>query len=107
EGGARDARAARHDRSAHHGTQELAAGRNLERLQGAGEAVHEAIARALVRRLALDGEIAGVVGDGAEHPVRCRTLRGLDAGCGHVTLRLARAASGPLPDGHELEVLGA
>src|SRR5216110_2323335 len=106
EGGARDARAARHDRSGHHGTQELAAGRNRERLQGAGEAVHEAVARGLVRRLALDGEIAGVVGDGAEHPVRCRTQRGLDQVCGHVTSRSSAHLQGRCPMGTNSRLSG-
>ena len=89
EGGARDTRAARHHRSRHHRTQELAAGRILQRLKPAGEGVHEAVARGVVRQLALHGEIAGVAGDGAEHGVGFRTLRRPAVGCGHCELTRA------------------
>ncbi len=106
EGGAGNSRSARHDRPRHYRTQELAAGRVLQRLKGAGEGVHQAVARGVVRRLAVHGEIAGVGGDGAEHGVRFRTLRGLDVGCGHVTSGVPAHPQGRCPMGTNLRFSG-
>ncbi len=50
----------------HHRTHELGAGGILERLESAGERIHEAIARGLVGKIALDLEGLGVIRDGGQ-----------------------------------------
>ena len=49
------ARAAGHHRARHNGPEQLGAGRILERLEAAGERIHQAIARGLIGRRARDG----------------------------------------------------
>ncbi len=96
---ARHARAARHHRPRHDGPEHLRAGGILQRLEAAGERIHQAITRGVVGLLAIDRRGVRVVRDRDENGVRIRPSGRL--------VVVARHGSGTLFDGNEGEIFGA
>ena len=97
ERGAGHARAAGHRGARHHGPQPAHAGGKLQCLEGAGERIHQAVARGVIGQRAVELRGVGIVGDLHEQLVRRRTHGGLHIKLGHRVFSLQeswRASSG-------------
>ncbi len=77
------ARAAGQRRAGHDRAEQLGTGRVIERLEPAGERVHQAVMRGLERKITVDLGVAYVVGDIGDFPVPVGTLRRANIDVGH------------------------
>ena len=94
-GGAGNARAVGEGGARNHGPHQFRAGRIFQRLEAAGQSIHEAVAGGLIGELAVDPEAQSVVGDRRQDVIGRGTFGGFDV-VGHESLmpRYGRSASG-------------